>query len=36
MTRPRDLAHMPRLQLLTARAIWILIAFACVYVAVRS
>lgn len=36
MTRHRDLTHTPRLQLLMTRALWFLIAFACVYVAVRS
>jgi len=36
MHRPRDLAHMPRLELWVTRTLWFLVAFACLYLAVRS
>jgi hypothetical protein len=36
MTRPRDLTHAPRFEMLAARAIWLLIVFLCLYLGIRS
>jgi hypothetical protein len=36
MTRPRDLTHAPRLELLAARTVWLLIVFVCLYLGIRS
>jgi hypothetical protein len=35
MTRPRDHALAPRLELLAHRAIWFVIIFVCVYLGVK-
>jgi len=36
MTRPRILARAPRLEFWVTRTLWFLVAFACLYLAVRS
>jgi hypothetical protein len=36
MTRPRDLSHAPRFEMLAARAIWFLIVFLCLYLGIKS
>jgi hypothetical protein len=35
MTRPRNVTHAPRLEMLTARAIWLLLVVACLYLGLR-
>lgn len=36
MSRPRDLTHAPRYEMLAARAIWILIVLGCLYLGIRT